>query len=177
MKWIDDKDNIPLAQLKKSRHADNVSFDFLSLLEMTTYSLTQLQHAAPPIGPVHDFMEQPLQDFQGCLSGFLPQPVVFASDPSAVIAQAATMVSTGVGSLSAASVAALSRTPRHSAASPRDSSISPAPVSSFSMTLRRFSRSPKGRRRGLPLVEVSQPASVQVSDVQEECLVRPPPHV
>jgi hypothetical protein len=72
MKWIDDKDDIPLAQLKKSRYEDTASLDSLSPLEIVAYSLTQLQHAAPFKGPVQDFTERPLQDLQGRLSGFLP---------------------------------------------------------------------------------------------------------
>ena len=78
MKWIDDKDDIPLAQLKKSRHEDIASMDFLSLLEIVAYSLTQLQHATISLGPGQDFMEQPLQKFHRRLLGFLPQPMVFA---------------------------------------------------------------------------------------------------
>jgi hypothetical protein len=72
MKWIDDKDDIPLAQLKKSRYEDTTSLDSLSPLEIVAYSLTQLHHVAPFKGPVQDFTERPLQDLQGRLSGFLP---------------------------------------------------------------------------------------------------------
>ncbi|KAE8076728.1 hypothetical protein FH972_015359 [Carpinus fangiana] len=85
MKWIDDEDDIPLAQLKKSRHEDTTSLDSLSSLEIAAYSLTQLQHATPSSGPVHNFMEKPLQDFQGRLIGFLPQLVAFASKPFAAL--------------------------------------------------------------------------------------------
>ena len=78
MKWIDDKDDIPLTHLKKSRHGDIASMDFLSPLKIVAYSLTQLQHATISLGPSQDFMEQPLQKFHRRLSGFLPQPMVFA---------------------------------------------------------------------------------------------------
>jgi hypothetical protein len=74
MKWVEDDDDIPLAKLKKSRYKDSISIESLSPLEIAAYSLTQLQHAATSIGPVQEFMEQPLQRFQGWLSGFLPQP-------------------------------------------------------------------------------------------------------
>jgi hypothetical protein len=41
-KWYDDEDDIPLAQLKKSRYEDNIILDSLSNLEIAAYSLTQL---------------------------------------------------------------------------------------------------------------------------------------
>lgn len=64
-KWYDDEDDIPFAQPKKSRYEDTVSLDSLSNLEIAAYSLTQLQHAAPFIGPIQAFMASPLQEFQG----------------------------------------------------------------------------------------------------------------
>jgi hypothetical protein len=67
MKWIDIEDDIPLAQLKKSRHEDT-----LSPLEIAAYSFTQLQHVASSTSPVHDFMEKPLQEFPGRIIGFFP---------------------------------------------------------------------------------------------------------
>jgi hypothetical protein len=47
-KWYDDEDEIPLAQLKKSRYEATASLDSLSNLEIVAYSLTQL----PPIGTI-----------------------------------------------------------------------------------------------------------------------------
>ncbi|KAE8099135.1 hypothetical protein FH972_017139 [Carpinus fangiana] len=86
MKWVDDEDDhIPLAKLKKSRYEDPVYLDSLSQLELAAYALTQLQHTAPSIGPVQDFMEQPLHRFQGQLSGFLPHPMAFAPETIAII--------------------------------------------------------------------------------------------
>jgi hypothetical protein len=133
MKWVEDDDDIPLTKLKKSRYEDSVSIETLSSLEIAAYSLTQLQHAATSIGLVQEFMEQPLQWFQGQLSGFLPQPVVFAPEAAFVIAQVEPppTVATGISSPSPASVAVYSSTPR------------------------RFSRSPRGRRRASAAIVVS----------------------
>jgi hypothetical protein len=87
MKWIHDDDDIPLSQLMKSRCVDSCSLDSLSLIEIAAYSLTQLQHAPPEIGPVLNFMDKPLLDFQGCIIGVMPQPMSFAPDPTVASSQ------------------------------------------------------------------------------------------
>jgi hypothetical protein len=157
LKWVAaDDDDIPLAKLKKSRTAESSVTDSLSPLEIAAYSLTQLQHAAPSIGPVHDFLVQPLHQFQGQLSGLFPQPAGFAPEiaaGSALVDHPAT-VSDGSRPSSPASVA-----------------VSPRPS-------RRLSRSPRGRRRAASAAMVSHPASLSQlqPDTLEECPNRPPPH-
>jgi hypothetical protein len=87
MKWVEiDDDDIPLAKLKKSKYGESDLSMSLSPLEIAAYSLTQLQHAAPAIGPVQEFLVQPLQQLQGRFSGRFPQPVGFAPEAAAGIA-------------------------------------------------------------------------------------------
>jgi hypothetical protein len=137
MKWVDEDDDIPLAKLKKSRYEDPVFIDSLSQLELAAYSLTQLQHAAPSVGPVQEFMKQPLHRFQGQLSGFLPHPMAFAPETSSTISQVDSppTINTGTGP------------------------PSPASMAVYSSNIRRHSRSPRGRRRAPAAMVVSQPSS------------------
>jgi hypothetical protein len=80
-KWYYNEDDIPLAQLKKSRYGQNVSMDTLSNMEIATLSLTELQDFVLPKGPIQTFMASSLLGLQGQILGNLPQPLMpFALD-------------------------------------------------------------------------------------------------
>ncbi|KAE7997013.1 hypothetical protein FH972_001686 [Carpinus fangiana] len=100
-----------------SKGKESVFSDSLSPLEIAAYSLTQLQHAAPSIGPVQEFLVQP---FQGRLQDPFPQSMVFAPDVAAGTAFA--------------------DSPAHASAGSKPSS--PASVAVSASRSRRFTRSP-----------------------------------
>jgi hypothetical protein len=157
MKWVEiDDDDIPLAQLKKSKYGVPDLSLSLSPLEIAALSLTQLQHAAPAIGPVQEFLVQPFHQLQGRFSGRFPQPANFASEAVAGVVLNATPSSVSDGS--------------------RPSS--PASVAVQASSPRRLSRAPRGRRHNSATAVVSHSAVISQSqpDSQEEGLYRPPPH-
>jgi hypothetical protein len=58
------EDDIPLAQLKKSR-LEQVYLESLYNLEIATLSFTKLQNTTPPKGLVYNFLTTPLHGSQG----------------------------------------------------------------------------------------------------------------
>lgn len=80
-KLVYNEDDIPLAQLKKARHEQQIYLEPLSNLEIATLSFIELQDAAPPKGPVHNFLTSPLHRPHGQILDAMPQPVMpFAPD-------------------------------------------------------------------------------------------------
>jgi hypothetical protein len=182
MKWFHDEDDIPLAQLKRSRRADSGSLDSLSPIEVAAYSLTQLQHAPPEFGPMFNFLNKPLLDFQGRVTGVMPQPLSFATDPTATptLELSPPFIPADNSSIASPTVAGLSRTKTRSTVSSVSTVVSAASVAANSGTTRRSPRSTRGRRRGssrgaVASLTPSLAADPATTDFKEEGLAGPPP--
>ncbi|KAB8813784.1 hypothetical protein FH972_026740 [Carpinus fangiana] len=80
-KWYNNEDDIPLAQLKKSRYGQNVSIDTLTNLDIVAQSLTELQNAPPPKGPIQTFMVSSLHKFQGQIMDYISTASFVATPP------------------------------------------------------------------------------------------------
>jgi hypothetical protein len=80
LKLIIDDDDVPLVQLKKLRYGQKDYVTRLLELEAATLSLTQLQHAFPVKGLVHQFLTNPFlgRNLEGKhLHGFPLAPMGF----------------------------------------------------------------------------------------------------
>ncbi|KAE8037662.1 hypothetical protein FH972_010234 [Carpinus fangiana] len=160
------EDDVPLAQLKKSRLEQQVYFESLSNMEIAALSFTKLQDVIPPKGLVHNFLTSPLHGSQGQILNAMPQSVM----PIALDAYVARLLT----DLDSANIANRSNS---TIASVDATIVSPS---------RRYFRASKGRRRLFndfvyesELDNLSSSAHVVVSlvdlEVLEEFPVRPPP--
>ena len=160
------EDDIPLAQLKKSRLKQQVYLESLSNLEIAALSLTELQDATPLKELVHNFLTSPLHGSQGQILNAMPQTIM----PFALNVYVAFL-------LTDSDYANIANWSNSTTASVAATIVSPS---------HRYFRTSRGRRRlfndfvyGSELDNLSSPAHVVVSpvdlEVLEECPVRPPP--